>query len=62
MEEIKQLIDEGDDTCEEGGSEEDQETDRSEQEVRTDPQLDEQNTQSRKLKIVEGCERSPEAG
>ena len=44
-----------------GGSEEDQETDRSEQEeVRTEPQLDEQNAQSRKLKIVEGCELSPE--
>ena len=41
--------------------EEDQETDRSEQEeVRTEPQLDEQNAKSRKLKIVEGCELSPE--
>ena len=38
MEEIRQLIEEGEDTGEVGGSEEDEETDRSEQEeVRTDP-------------------------
>ena len=60
MEEIRRLIEEGEYTGEAGGSEEDQETDRSEQEVRTDPQLDEQNAKSRKLKIVEGCELSPE--
>ena len=64
MEEIRRLI-EGEYTGEVGGSGSggDQETDRSEQEVvRTDPQLDEQNAQSRKLKIVlvEGCELSPE--
>ena len=61
MEEIRQLIEEGEYTGEVGESGEDQETDRSEQEVvRTDPQLDEQNAQSRKLKIVEECELSPE--
>ena len=63
MEEIRRLIEEGEDTGEVGGSEEDEETDRSEQEeVRTDPQLNKQNAQSRKLKIVlvEGCELSPE--
>ena len=61
LEEIRRLIEEGEYTGEVGGSEEDQETDRSEQEeVRNDPQLDEQNAQSRKLKIVEGCELSPE--
>ena len=38
MEEIRQLIEEGEDTGEVGGSEEDEETDRSKQEeVRTDP-------------------------
>ena len=61
FEEIRRLIDEGEYTGEMGGNEEDQETDRSEEEeVRTDPQLDEQNAQSGKLKIVEGCELSPE--
>ena len=61
LEEIRRLIEEGEYTGEVGGSEEDQEMDSSEQEeVRTDPQLDEQNAQSRKLKIVEGCELSPE--
>ena len=63
LEEIRRLIEEGEDTGEVGGSEEDEETDRSEQEeVRTDPQLNKQNAQSRKLKIVlvEGCELSPE--
>ena len=60
MEEIRRLI-EGEYTGEVGGSEEDEETDRSEQEeVRIDPQLNEQNAQSRKLKIVQGCELSPE--
>ena len=60
MEEIRRLI-EGEYTGEMEGSEEDQETDRSEQEeVRIDPQLNEQNAQSRKLKIVQGCELSPE--
>ena len=44
MEEIRRLIEEGEYTGEVGGSEKDQETGRSEQEeVRTDPQLDEQN-------------------
>ena len=61
LEEIRRLIEEGEYTGEVGGSEEDQETDRSEQEeVRTEPQLDKKNAQSRKLKIVEGCELSPE--
>ena len=61
MEEIRRLIEEGEYTGEVGGSEEDQETDRSEEEeVRTDPQLDKKNAQSRKLKIVERCELSPE--
>ena len=57
LEEIRRLIEEGEFTGEVGGSEEDQDTDRSEQEeVRTDPQLDEQNAQSRKLNIVDGCQ------
>ena len=61
LDEIGRLIKEGEYTGEVGESEEDQETDRNEQEeVRTDPQLDERNAQSQKLKIVEGCELSPE--